>query len=228
MAFIPNKIQEINSTIFSSSSNTLVDILEKWPQILAALGVIAIGYLIMRLIQWLIVKISKKIFLHTLSERSGFTEFLEKAKVKAAPSEVIANFVGGYVFTLFFLASSKILGLHAISEFLDKVISYIPNIVVALFIVLIGFQLANTIGALVESTLSIMDSAASKVLGLVAKNIIIIFSILAALIQLNIAEELVKILFIGVVAMTSLAGGLALGLGGKDFVANLLKNMNKK
>ncbi|MBT4936519.1 hypothetical protein HON22_01235, partial [Candidatus Peregrinibacteria bacterium] len=103
MAFIPNEIQEINSTIFSSSSNTLVDILEKWPQILAALGVIAVGYLIMRFMQWLIVKVSKKIFLHTFSERSGFTRFLEKAKVTAAPSEVIANFVGGYVFTLFFL-----------------------------------------------------------------------------------------------------------------------------
>ncbi|MBT4936297.1 hypothetical protein HON22_00095, partial [Candidatus Peregrinibacteria bacterium] len=125
-------------------------------------------------------------------------------------------------------AASKILELSAISEFLDKVISYIPNVVVALFIVLIGFQLASTIGALVESTLNIMDSAAAKVLGLVAKNIIVLFSILAALIQLNIAEDLVTILFIGVVTMTSLAGGLAFGLGAKDFVADLLKNMNKK
>ena len=228
MEFFPSQLQDINAEIFSSSSNTLGDIFKAWPQVLAALGIIIVGYIIMRFIQWFIVKISRKILLHTLSDQSGFTRFLQKAKIKSGPSQVIANFIGGYVFTLFFLAASNILGLKDISIFLDKVMGYIPNIIVALFIVLIGFQIAHTMSAIVESTLNIMESAAARVVGLVAKSIIIIFSILAAFIQLNIAEDLITILFIGVVATLSLAVGLSLGLGSKDFIADILKNINKK
>ncbi len=225
---IPQQIQHINSKIFYSSTNTLREILNKWPNILIALGIIIIGWLIMKFVRWTIVKISSKIFLHKFSEKSGLTKFLERAQVKSSPSEVIAKFLGGYIFMMFFLASSNILGLTDISEFLNKVINYIPQVVVALFIVLIGFQIGNTVSAIVESTLKIMDSSSSKIIGLVAKEIIVTFAILAALFQLNIAEDLVKILFTGVVSMIVLAGGLSIGLGSKDFIKEFLFEVKKK
>jgi len=224
----PDEIQEINDTIFASSSNTFVEIFKNWPNILAALIIIAIGWIIMKILNWIIIKTAKKFSFHKISKKSGFTKFLEKAKIKAAPSEVIANFLGGYIFTMFFLAASKVVGLTAISDFLQKVIQYIPNVVVALFIVLIGISIANTTKAVVESTVNILDSGGSKILGIVAKNIIILFSILAALWQLNIAEELVKILFIGIVATVSIAGGLSIGLGAKDLIKDILIEMRKK
>ena len=227
---IPEKFQHINKTIFTSSSSTLSDVLQNWPNILIALGLIGVGWLIMKFIQFSIVKVSSKISFHKLSEKSGFTHFLKRAKIKSAPSKVVADFLGGYIFTTFFLAASNVLGLSAISDFLNKVIRYIPQVIVALFIVLIGSQIANTVSAVVESTLQIMHAGASRILALVARGIIITFTILAALFQLDIAEDLVTILFTGVVAMITLAGGLAVGLGSKDFIRDLLndiKNNNK-
>jgi len=222
-----SNVNNIQTEVFSSSSNVITDIFAMWPQILIATGVIFIGWLLMFFTQFIIKKIAYKASLHSFSERIGLTSMLQKAQIKSSPSKVLGNFLGGYIFTLFFLAASNILGLTPISEFLDTVIQYIPHVIVALFIVLIGFQIATTTGAIVESTLNILESSAAKILGIVAKSVIILFSILGALIQLNIAEKLVTILFTGVVSMLALAGGLAIGLGSKDFVKEILQEMKK-
>ena len=226
---LPAEVYEINSGIFTSSTDTLAGILMQWPRILIALGLIVVGFIIMQIIRFVITKIAKRVSVHKLSTRLGFTHLLQKAGIKSSPSEIIAKFIGGWVFTVFFLAASNVLGLQPISEFLDNLLyTFIPHLVVALFIVLIGFQIAKTIGAIVGSTLNFLDEGAAKILQIVATNIIILFSVLAALLQLNIAEDLVKILFTGVVGMIALAGGLAIGLGGKDFVKDTLEQYRKK
>lgn len=222
------KFQNINDTIFTSSSNTLGDILSHWPEILSALGIVVVGFFIMKIIKWIIVKTAKKLSLHYLSDKSGFTDLLNRANVKSSPSEVIGKFLGGYVFTMFFLAAARVLKLSAISDFLNKVINYIPQIVVALFILLLGMQIAETTKAIVESTLRLLNNGGAKVIAEFSKYVIILFAVLTALIQLNIAEELVRILFIGVISSLSIATGLALGLGAKDFVSEFLQEIQKK
>jgi hypothetical protein len=222
---ISSQLGEINTSILFSSTEVLQNILAQWPKILIALGLIIVGALFGKLLQWSIVKIAHKIKIHTLSEKIGFTELIKRAQIQSSPSEVIGKFLGGYVFTLFFLASSKIVGLDAISEFLNSVIFYIPHIVVALFIVLFGIQISDTVYAIVYSTLKILKTGGAKVLSEFARYVIILFAILAALLQLNIAENLVTILFIGVISSLSLATGLALGLGTKDFIAKILQDL---
>ena len=224
-------IQEVHAAIFDQSPNAVADIINNWPRVLYAIGILLAGWAIAWFIQWFIVKVSSKIALHKVSEKTGFTSFLKKAQIKRPPSVVIANFLSGYVLFFAFLGSANILGLTFVSEFLHKLIyDYIPQVIVALFIVIIGVQIANTVSSFVESTLNLLDVGAVRILALVAKSLIILFSFLAALLQLNIAEDLVKILFTGVVGMICLAGGLAMGLGSKDFVREILsdlKNHNK-
>jgi hypothetical protein len=222
------QLNDIKTTVLDSSSKTLLNIISSWPNILAALGIILVGYLLMKIIIIIIIKTADKLKLHKLSEKSGLTHFLKKANISSPPSKVIANFLGGYIFTMMFLAASKILGLNDISLFLDQVIRYIPKLIVALFIVLFGTQIANTTKAITESTLNLLSKNSAKILAEFARAIIILFAIITALFQLNIAENLVRILFIGIISSLSLASGLALGLGSKDFIKNLLKDLNQK
>lgn len=202
--------------------------LAHWPNIVAALGIVLIGWMTMWIIRIIIRKTCQKIPFHIISKKVGFTDFLKKAQVESSPSEIIGKFLGGYVFMMFFLAASNVLGLTDISEFLDKVIRYIPNIVVALFIVIIGSQFAQTTGAIVQSAAIFLKPGVAKILRLVATNIIILFSIITALFQLNIADELVKIMFIGVVASLSISIGLAVGLGSVDFIRDVLQHIIKE
>ncbi len=224
----PTEIQTINKDIFTNSSWVMWDVIEKWPQILTALWLLLVGFIIMKLIIFIIIKISNKIFLHKFSAKSGLTKFLTRAKIKSKPSEVIAKVVWWYIFMTFFLAAANVLELTDISEFLNKAIKYIPKVIVSIFIVLIWTQLWETVRAITESALNIVKSHSAKLIWTFAKVLIIIFAILTALFQLNIAEDLVKILFIWVVSMISLAWWLAFGLGSKDFIKDLLNNLNSK
>ena len=115
-----------------------------------------------------------------------------------------------------------------IANFLDAVIGYIPKIVIALIIVLIGIKIADTIAGIVHAALRLTSMHAANIISEVARYSLIFFSILTALTQLNIAGTLIEILFVGFIAMLALAGGLALGLGGKEVTRELLEAVRKK
>ena len=115
-----------------------------------------------------------------------------------------------------------------VADFLATVRGYIPDLIIALFIMLVGIRIGNTVSVVVQTSLSLTRSNTAKALGIAAKSTVITFAALAALSQLQIAPILIQILFIGFVSMLALAGGLAFGLGGKDVVKELLeaiKNM---
>ena len=219
---------EIQETIFSGSTDSISRILQFWPNILAAAGVFLFGWALSIFARKMIEKIGEKLKIAHLAEKSGFKKILQKAGVKKAPSVVVAQFLQGWIVTIFLLSAAKILNLTAVSNFLEKIIEFLPNIVVALFILLFAVRFGDFIGALISGALSIANSNASKVVAVVIKNIVIAFGIMAALVELHIAENLISTLFIGLVAAIALAGGLAFGLGGKEIVAQMLRDLTKK
>lgn len=222
------KFTEISDAVFSSSTDSLVQIVSFWPNILAAAAVLLFGWLISWLLKKLIVKLGEKLRFGHFAGKIGFDTLLEKANISASPSEVIANFFQAWIITVFLLSSAKILHLDAVSAFLDSVIGFLPNVAVAIFIILFAVRLGDFLGAIVGSTFALSDSHAGKVLSIATKNIVIAFGIMAGLVELHIAAELISIIFTGFIAMLALGGGLAFGLGGKDVVRELLEDLRKK
>jgi hypothetical protein len=175
----------------------------------------------------MIIVLGHKIKLEMAAERIGLKRFLERQKVKLSSSEVIAKGVKGYLMFLFFIEATKIAQLTQVAQFLSNIISYIPQVIIAIFIMLVGIQIGNTLQAVISTSLSFAKANTANVLGLAAKYTMITFAVLAALAQLAIAEILIQTLFIGFIAMLTLSGGLAFGLGGKDFVKELLQDIKK-
>lgn len=210
-----------------NSFNEFADI--AWDIFLAFL-VIVIGWFLGELIRQLFAKIDKKLQFIEIYQKSGFADLVKKAKLKSGPSELIGNLIKGFIFTLALKFAVKILGLIEVEIFLNKVIKFIPNIIIALFIILFTVRFSQTIASLVSNLLQFSQKETRNILAGAAKNIMISFGIMAALVQLKIADQLIQILFIAFVSMLSLAGGLAIGLGGKDFIHDMLKEIytNKK
>ena len=90
---LPEEIQQINSSLFTSSSETLFQILGQWPRILVAIALIAIGMICMKMIRWGITKISHKFRLHRISDKIGLSSLLNKAQIQSSSSQVIAKFL---------------------------------------------------------------------------------------------------------------------------------------
>ena len=174
------------------------------------------------------VKMGKNKWVQLFSEKSGFADLLKKADIHTSAVAVIGKFLNGYIVTLFVLSAAKILEITAIEEFLQNFIEYLPKMVVALVIILFGVQVSHTTAALISSGFQLAKSTSGKILALVARGVIITFSILAALVYLEIAPLLVNVLFIGFVSMIAIAGGIAFGMGGIKTVERFLEDLRSE
>ena len=197
------------------------------PYILGALIVFIYGLILAELVYRGLIAMSKKLKLEYIAEKVGLEHYLKRTKAKITSSHVIAKTVKGYLIFVFFVEATKIAHLTQVADFLTSIISYVPNVIIAIFIMLIGMRVGNTMNSLIRTSLSFAQSNTANVLGIAAKYVIFIFAVLAALSELAIAEILIQSLFIGFVAMLTLAGGLAFGLGGKDIVKELLEAIKK-
>ena len=223
-----NLINSIAAQITTVLEKKYEGFVELAPYIIGALGVFVLGLLIAELAARIILSMSDKLKLESISEKTGLRNFLERTGVKQSPSRVIAKSLKAYLIFIFFIEATKIAQMTEVADFLAQVRGYIPDLIIALFIMLVGIRIGNTVAVLVQTSLSITRSNTARALGIAAKSTVITFAILAALSQLQIAEILIQTLFIGFVSMLALAGGLAFGLGGKDVVKELLealKNM---
>lgn len=218
-------IIQISDGIYRSVNLRLEKAVELAPFVLGAVGLFLFGWILAEVVAHMIISLGHKIKLEVISDKLGLNHFLERQGSKFTPSEVIAKAAKGYLIFLFFIEATRIAKMNQVAEFLSNVISFIPEVIIATFIMLVGIRVGHTLQLIISTSLSFTKSNTANVLGVAAKSTIVTFAILAALAQLQIAEILVEILFIGFIAMLTIAGGLAFGLGGKDIVHGLLQDI---
>jgi hypothetical protein len=128
----------------------------------------------------------------------------------------------------FLSASIKILDMTQFDAFLDKVVSWLPNLVVATAIFVVGVVLADVVEKIIRVWVKRIGISYSDLIGAIARGAIYILAALAILDQLGVASTLVNTLIIGLVATLSLALGLAFGLGGRDAAAKAIEDIKRK
>ena len=221
------QINEIKNAVMDSTTGVFGTMADFWPNILGAIFLVIIGFILGWIVEKAIVKSAKKIKLTIISEKIGLDRLLKKANIKSSVSVLVGKLLKGYIIFMFVMAAANILQLHPIADFINTIIAYIPNVIIALGIILVGIRFGETTSAIIETTLNVAESSTAKVVGSIAKYALIFFAAMAALAQLEIANEIVMTLFIGFVSMIALGGGLAFGLGGKDLVKDLLEDLRK-
>ena len=198
------------------------------PRIVGAIIIFAIGWFISVGVGRLIAGILRKLKFNKLFERGVWRGALEKAEIKVDASGFIGAIFKWILVIVFLLAAVEILGFVQFAGVLKSILGYLPNVIVAAFIfgvaAIVADILEKTARAAVEST----KIGYGGVVGAIVKWAIWIFAILAILVQLRVAPELIRILFAGFVALITVAGGIAFGLGGKEIAAETLRELRKK
>ncbi len=198
------------------------------PSLVGAILVFVAGWIVAVALGKVVEHIVKMIKIDDVVEKAG-----TKARFKKAGVELnIAKFFGGlvkwFLVLVFLMAATDILKLGQVTSFLNSIVLYLPNVVVAAVILAVAFLVGNFVFAVVRGSTKVAGIVSATLLATVAKWAIVVFGFLAALIQLGIASSLINTLFIGLVAMLALAGGLAFGLGGKDEAAAILKKIRQE
>lgn len=142
--------------------------------------------------------------------------------------EVLAELLRWTVIILFLIPALEVLGLSRATTVLNQFLFYLPNVIIAVIIGFVGLIASNLVADLVRHSINTMETSMAQTLSLSAKWVIVFFTVLIVMNQLGVAQDLIRILFTGIVAMLALAGGLAFGLGGRDAAKKSIEDMQKK
>jgi hypothetical protein len=198
------------------------------PTLIGVLVILIVGWIIAGILKNVVVKVLKLIQLDTASEKSGLGDLLRRGGIKLTLSELIGVLIYWLIMLLVFMTALNALGMTVAAELLDKVILYIPNVIAAVFILALGIFFASMIGTIVRTASSNAGVAQSKFLGQLTQTVIMIFTILITLEQLNIASAVVNIAVNVILASIGLAIAIAVGLGSKDIAGRMMQELVDK
>lgn len=212
-----------NDAVLTSTTNLLSGITAAVPSIIGAIVVILLG--------WIFAMMAKSFFKRALdimnfdriANRVGVDTFLKEAGFPASPKEATTELLRWFIIVSFVLAGLSILGIPAVNEVLTNIVDYIPKVIAAVFILAGGLLLANFLSDVLRGSLRTMQLPVADTLAGIAKWMLIVFTILAVIRQLEIVPDLINIIFMGIVGAVALAFGLMFGLGGKEVANDMLR-----
>lgn len=197
------------------------------PSLIGALVIIIVGLIVAAAFGTLVEKIFDSIKLNKLLNSIGLAPYFERAGLKLNGAAFLGRLTYWFLLIAFLLAASDALGLYAFSSFLSVVLAYVPNVIIAVLVMLAAVVVGNFLRNLIRASVRSTGLHAANFLGTLTWWAIIIFGFFAVLNQLNIAREIVNTVITGFIAMLAIAGGLAFGLGGKEYAAHLVGKLRE-
>lgn len=198
------------------------------PQLIGALLVFIIGWFVSVWIGKFIAEVLRRLRVDQIFEKTRWERALEEAEIKTKVSSFIGGLVQWILIIVFLSATIRILELEEFARFLDKIIDWLPNLIVAAAIFVAAVIISNLAEKFIKAIVSRMEVGYAKLLGTIVKWAVWIFAILIILSQLGIAESVVYTLITGFIALIVISAGIAFGLGGKDVAKEILEGLKNK
>ena len=192
------------------------------PALIGALIILIVGWIIAGVVARVVETVLNRIGFQQAADRTGLSGFLGRTgagDLKAA--HVIGELVKWFIRLIFLEAAASALHLGAITSLLNQIVLFIPNLVVALVVVMVGALIAQFAARAVEGAAAEAGLGSAGVLAALARYAIIGFAVMIAVNQIGIGATLINTLFTAFVGALALAFGIAFGLGGKDTAAQI-------
>ncbi len=221
-----------NIVIMDSVREMLIRVGAFVPRLVGVLLILIIGWLIAKLIQSAITRILKLVRLDTLSEKSGASNFLAKGGIKYTLCELLGVLVYWIMMLIVIITALNALQWTVAAELLNRVVAYIPNVIAAVVILVIGMFLSAVMAGVIRTATSNAGIKQSKLLGQITQVVIVIFAVVIALEQLNIGRIIIASAVQIILAALGLGLAMAFGLGCKDiagkYMSELINSMKEK
>lgn len=197
------------------------------PRLLGAVVVFLIGIVVSLLLKGLVIRASDLLRLDDLAEKLELKQLFRRAGLQLKISAILGWIVKWFFLVVFLVAATDILEWNEVTAFLTQVVLFLPNVIIAVIILLVGILVSTFTRNAVKAAVEAARLESAGFLAGISRWAILIFTLMAALDQLQIAEDLIRILFTGIVAMLAIAGGLSFGLGGKESASRILSRLRR-
>jgi small-conductance mechanosensitive channel len=219
--------QNVQDAVVASWEEVISRLISFIPNLVAAIVILVVGWIVAILLDRLFDRILRSIGLQDLFESIKLEDLVSRTGIELDTTALLGRMVKWIVLIVAFLASAEVLGLESVAGFFDAILAYVPNVIVAVAVLVIAAVLAQFLAEVVRGSLRAGNLGYADFLSGVVRWSIWVFAILIALNQLGVARELIQTLFTGFVAMVAIAGGLAFGLGGQDHAQNVIESIKK-
>jgi len=219
---------EWNSLIVAPVSEMLTKLAGYMPTLIGALIILTVGWMVAKTLKRIVSRGLKAIQFDKLADKAGISEILNKGGLKTSANDVLSSLVYWLVIIMVLVMVVNALGLPQASSVLESLFAFIPNVIAALFVLVVGMFLANFVSGIVRTAGSNASLPRPEMLAAVSRWAIIIFAGTISLKELGIATLLVTTTFNIILAGFCLALALAFGLGGRDVAAKYLNEWRQK
>lgn len=204
--------------------DSLKGVFDYVPELIGAVVVIMLGVLVGWAVKTVVVRGLRFIKVKPYTDAIGLNKVF---KTKEDLVELLGDLAKWVIIIVFLIPALNILGLADVNELVKSVVAYLPQVVVAVVILMVGAVLADLASRAVEATAQTIGAKTAALVADIARWAVVVFAILIALDQLGIASGIINTLVTGLVALVALAGGLAFGLGGQDAAKEVIERLKK-
>jgi mechanosensitive ion channel-like protein len=194
------------------------------PKIIGFALILFVGWILASLAYKAIAALLRHLHFDGFSNRIGLSDLIVRMGVRKDASGFVAELFKWFIRLVAIVVAFDALGLPAISEVVQRMLLWLPNLVVALAVLVIGGIAANAAANFVRGTTGKAGFANPDLVARIAAVAVWVFAIIIAVNQIGVAETLVNTLFTAFVGAAALAAGLAFGLGGRDTAAEIWRN----
>lgn len=192
------------------------------PNLVGCLVILFVGYLIARLVKVAVAKLLETIGLDRALSGSPAGAYVERVSPGARPSRLVGLVAFWFIFIYAISAAVGALKIPALTNFMANVQDYLPNVIAAVLILVVGVALAGAVGGLVDRLMG--DTPGGRMARAVGPTLILAIVVFMVLNQLKIAPAIVTSTYIALIGMLAVAGALAFGLGGRELAADMMRD----
>jgi hypothetical protein len=195
------------------------------PSLVGALVILLLGWFLAKILKAALIKILVAVRLERFSARTGFSKFLSRGDIKYSLADILGTVLFWIVFLLFVYLAADILNLTLVEDLINRIMSFIPDLVAAVIIVIVGVLLASLFKRVVRATASSYALAHRELIATVVQYLVVFFAVAMALEELGVAKQILVNSVLIVIAAFAFGLALAFGLGGKDVAGKIVNKL---
>ncbi|MDD3529870.1 MAG: hypothetical protein PHS77_08340 [Gallionellaceae bacterium] len=198
------------------------------PKLMAALVLLVVGWILARLARSGVTHLLRLLNFERATEKSGLEAFLKHAGLEVSVAAILGSLVYWLIILVMIVFVASSLGLDVVADLFNRVVLYIPNVIVAILVLVFGTILARFINRLVFAWLSNVEFEGALTVSTFSEYAMLVFVFFMAMEQLQIANELLTAAFVIAFGAIGLAFAIAFGLGGRDWAARVIQEHTRK
>lgn len=192
------------------------------PNLLGMLVILILGYLVSKILERVCRMVLTRLGLDTAASRVGIRRVLDRVGVSLTIAEILARLVFWFFMLTFIISAAETLGLENVSKTIELLVGYLPNLIAAVVIVVIGLLLAHFVREVVYGAAEGVGVEYAKSLASLAHIVLLVIVGSLAVSQLQVQTELINRLLEIVLIAMGVALAVSLGLGSREVSRNLV------